>query len=157
MNLLKIALLALSMSLTAPVMAQNAGTSNMEILRDKIKADKKLFVAANMQLTDAEGKAFWPIYDNYQKDLQKINARIKKTIFTYADAYNKGVVSNDTAKNLIDEALATDEAEVQFKRDYLSKILKALPAAKAARYMQIENKIRAAIKYELADGIPLVN
>ncbi len=27
---------------------------------------------------------------------------------------------------------------------------------KVARYLQIENKIRAVIKYELADGIPLV-
>ncbi len=35
----------------------------------KLKADKKLLVASNMELTDAESKAFWPLYDAYQKDL----------------------------------------------------------------------------------------
>ena len=47
-------------ALAAPALAQT-GTSNMDILRQKIKADKKLVVAANLQLTDAEGKAFWPV------------------------------------------------------------------------------------------------
>jgi hypothetical protein len=36
------------------------------------------------------------------------------------------------------------------------KVLGTLPATKAVRYIQIESKIRAAIRYELADGIPLV-
>ena len=31
-----------------------------------------------------------------------------------------------------------------------------LPVKKAARYLQIENKIRALIKYDLASGVPLV-
>jgi hypothetical protein len=31
-----------------------------------------------------------------------------------------------------------------------------LPGLKAARYMQIENKIRALVKYELAAEVPLV-
>ena len=44
---------ALATALTVPVMAQ--GTSNMDILRQKIKADKKLVVAANLTLTEAEG------------------------------------------------------------------------------------------------------
>jgi hypothetical protein len=128
----------------------------MEILRQKIKADKKLVVAANMELTDAEGKAFWPVYDAYQKDLQQINDRLKKAIVEYADAYNKGPVSNETAKKLLAESLAIDEAEVKLRQSYVPKLEAVLPEAKAARYLQIENKIRAAIRYELAGGIPLV-
>ena len=38
--------LTLAVVLAAPVMAQNTGTSNMDILRQKVKADKKLVVAA---------------------------------------------------------------------------------------------------------------
>jgi hypothetical protein len=41
--------------LVVPAMAQNAATTNMEIFRQKIKADKKLVVAQNLNLTDAEG------------------------------------------------------------------------------------------------------
>ena len=79
-----------------------------------------------------------------------------KTIAEYADAYNKGPVPNETAKKLLNETFAIEEAELKLKRSYVPKLEKALPAAKVARYVQIENKIRAAIRYELADAIPLV-
>ena len=96
------------------------------------------------------------MYEAYQKDLQQINGRMRTTILAYADAYNKGPVSDGVAKKLLDESLAIDDAEVKLKKDMASKVMAVLPAAKAARYVQIENKIRAAIRYELADSIPLV-
>ncbi len=148
--------IAMVAGLASVAMAQTPTTTNMEILRQKIKADKKLVVAQYLQLTDAEGATFWPVYDAYQKDLQQVNQRLTSVIQTYADAYNKGPVANDVAKKLLDEALAVDEAELKLKSSYMPKILGALPVTKAARYIQIENKIRAAIRYELADGIPLV-
>ena len=142
--------------LASPAMPQTSATTNMDILRQKIKADKKLVIAENLQLTDAEGKTFWPVYDAYQKDLQSINQRLTAVITAYADAYNKGAVPDDVAKKLLSEAVAIDEAETKLKTTYVPKILAALPAAKAARYVQIENKIRAVIRYEMAAGIPLV-
>ena len=142
-------------ALAAPALAQT-GTSNMDILRQKIKADKKLVVAENLALTDAEGTAFWPVYEAYQKDLQGINQRLATTIEAYAAAYNKGPVANDTAKKLLDEVLAIDDAEAAARKATVAKAMAVLPAMKAARYIQIENKIRAAIRYELAAAIPLV-
>jgi hypothetical protein len=142
--------------LSALALAQTTGTTNMDILRQKIKADKKLVVAENLKLTDAEGAAFWPVYDAYQKDLQQINEQLAAVVLAYADAYNKGPVTDAAAKPLIEQAVAVDEAEAKLKRSSLPKILAVLPAAKAARYLQIENKIRAVVRYELAAGIPLV-
>ena len=53
--------LALVLSLSGLLaLAQDKPSDNMQIVRDKIKADKKLFVAEAMGLTDAEAKAFWP-------------------------------------------------------------------------------------------------
>ena len=147
---------ALATALAAPAMAQDTATTNMEILRQKIKADKKLVVADNLKLTDAEGTAFWPVYDAYQKDLQQINQRMATTIKAYADAYNKGPVTNEVAKKLLDQAVAIDADEAKLKSALVPKVLAALPAMKAARYIQIENKIRAAVRYELAASIPLV-
>jgi hypothetical protein len=130
---------------------------NMQILRDKLKADKKVVVAANMQLTDAEAKTFWPIYDAYQNDLKAINERLGNAIFAYADAYKAGPIPDATAKKFLDEAIAIDDAEAKLRKDYAAKLTAAIPAAKAARYLQIESKIRAAIRYEMAAAIPLVS
>ena len=150
------AALTMVFGLTALALAQTPATTNMDILRQKVKADKKLVVAENLKLTEAEGAKFWPVYQAYQKDLQQINERLKAVILAYADAYNKGAVDDATAKKLIEDASAVDDAEATLKRTTLPKILAVLPAAKAARYVQIENKIRAVIRYELAAGIPLV-
>ena len=148
--------LAITAGFAAPGMAQTTGTTNMDILLQKIKADKKLVVAQNLQLTDAEGTAFWPVYDAYQRDLEQINKRLTTMILAYADAYNKGPVANDVAKKLLDESLAIDDAEAKLKSSSAPKILAVLPVNKAARYIQVENKIRAVLRYELAAGIPLV-
>jgi len=157
------ALLVAAIVIALPAHAQTKGaatadksTMNMEILREKVKADKKVIIAHNMKLTDAEGKACWPIYDAYQKDLGAINDRLLKMITAYADAYNKGAVSNEAAKKLLAEALDIDDAELKLKRAYVPKFAKAVSDVKVALYMQIESKIRAILRFELAANIPLV-
>jgi hypothetical protein len=140
----------------SPVFAENAQHTNMQILLDKVKADKKLLIASNMDLTNQESKEFWPLYEGYQKDLEQLNRHLGGLINEYADAYNKGSVSDDLAKSLINEALKTEGAEVKMRREYAEKLAKVLPATKVARYLQMENKIRAAIKFDLAANIPLM-
>jgi hypothetical protein len=148
---------ALIASLTLPAMAQTAPTeTDMQILAQKVKADKKLLVAVNMQLTDAEAKGFWPIYDAYQRDLESVDGRLLNVITAYAAAYNDGAVPNDLAKHLIDEYLAIGQDEANMSRSYVPKLAEVLPGVKTARYLQIETKIRAVTRYELAGRIPLV-
>ena len=163
MTLLRIALLILVAALAAPVVpaiAQDKAMSNteMEILRQKISADKKLVVASNMDLSEADAKAFWPIYDAYQKDLQQINERIGKGLAAYAEALKegKGTIPDATAKKLLDEMVAIEEAEVALKRSYIPKLNAVLPAAKVARYIQMETKIRSLVRFDLAANVPLV-
>lgn len=148
--------LAGAMLLAVPVFAEGPTDTNMEILKQKLKADKKLLVASNMELTDAEAKQFWPVYESYQKDLEAVNQQLGKTIMEYADAFNKGSISNDTAKKLLGEALSVEEQETKLKRTYAEKLEKVIPATKVARYIQMETKIRSLIKFEMAQQIPLV-
>lgn len=130
---------------------------DMEALRERIYADKRLVIAGNMQLTDAEAKKFWPVYEAYQHDLHNINEKMVRIINEYSLAYSKGAILNSTAKRLLDDTLALEMAEARLKQSYVPILSKALPATKMARYLQIENKIRALIRYELAKGIPLAN
>ncbi|MDF0673641.1 MAG: hypothetical protein P0120_04770 [Nitrospira sp.] len=147
--------LTLAVFIAAPAFAQSAADTNMEILMEKLKADKKLLVASNMDLSEAEEKAFWPLYDQYQKDLDKLNHTLGKTIKEYADAFNKGPVENNTAKKLLNEALTVQESEVKLRRTYANKVSKVLSWSKAARYIQIETKVRSIVNMELAKAIPL--
>jgi hypothetical protein len=140
----------------SPVLSQDKPADNMQILRDKLKADKKLLVAANMELTESEAKTFWPVYEEYQKDLDAINQRIGKLIESYAAEYRANTLTEEKAKTFVDELVAIEQVDGGLQASFAPKLSKALPSKKVARYLQIENKIRAAIKYELAANIPIV-
>jgi hypothetical protein len=137
-----------------PALAQDKPADNMQIVLEKIRADKKLLVAENMQLTEAEAKAFWPVYDQYQDELFLLRTRTVKLIKDFADAYEE--MTNETAKKLMDEYITIETLGPKLRQTYLPKFRKVLPEVKVVRYYQIENKIQAALFYELAANIPLM-
>jgi hypothetical protein len=65
-------------------------------------------------------------------------------------------MTNNTAKKLLNEYVAIESLGPKLRQAYLPKFRKALPEVKVVRYYQIENKIQAALIYELAAQIPLV-
>ena len=146
---------AVAFVLVLPVVSAAQTSSDMEILRQKLQADKKLVVAQAMQLTEAEAKGFWPVYDAFQADLGKINTQLGQVIKAYAAAYRADTLTNEKAQELIGEVLKIEQAEVDLKKAYVPKLGAVVSQVKVARYLQIENKIRALLKYELASDIPL--
>lgn len=137
-----------------PVLGQDKPADTMQIIREKIQADKKLLVATNMDLTEKEAQAFWPIYESYQKDLGLLNGRMLVLVQDYAKNYE--AMTDDEAKKLVDEYLAIEQGRINLKQSYRPKLRQALPEKKVARYLQMENKVEAVIRYELAGRIPLV-
>jgi hypothetical protein len=162
---LQLAALGLAGSLTAstPVgFAQNktAGgdkpASNLEIIHEKLKADKKLIVAKYMELTETEAKKFWPVYEEYQKDLRETNDRLLRLLESYAADYKANSLTDEKAQKLLDEWIAIEQNEGKRRKAFAPKVLQALPAKKAARYLQIENEFRIMLRYDLAATVPLV-
>ena len=119
-------------------------------------ANKKALVSANMELTEAEAKAFWPVYDAYQNDLGKINDKLVALINSYADQFKNNTMTEASAKQLLTSQWAIEESEIDLKRQYLPKVIAVVGGVKGARYIQLEQKLRAALRFELAKGIPLI-
>jgi hypothetical protein len=111
-------------------------------------------LADTMQLTEAEAKAFWPVYASYQKELSTLNDRMIKLINEYAHNYQ--TISDQVAKRLVDEYLTIEAARQKLRQTYLPRFRKVLREKQVARYYQLENKVQAAVNYELAAEIPLV-
>jgi calcineurin-like phosphoesterase family protein len=138
---------------TSPAFSQDKAASNMQLVVEKIKADKKLLVAENMQLSETEANAFWPVYQKYQDELMGQRGKAGSLIKEYADAY--GSMTKEQAKKIVDQYMALESSSLKLRQSYLPKFRKVLPEVKVARYYQIENKIQAALMYELASQIPL--
>jgi len=130
--------------------------NNLEIIHEKLKADKKLIVTKYMTLTASEAKKFWPVYEEYQQDLQKINQRLLHLLQSYAADYRNQSLTDDKAQKLLDEWIAIENDDAKRRASYVPKVIQALPPKKAARYLQIENEYRIVLKYDLAATVPLV-
>jgi len=140
-----------------PSSGATAGDSSMDALRDKLRADKRYVVATNMELTETEAKGFWPLYDEHQKGLSKLNGRIATLTSTYLDAHEKAPISEELSRKLLNDAWDIEKSELELEKDTMGKMKKVLPAYKVFRYAQLENKIRAVVKYELAASIPIAD
>ena len=105
------------LALTSPAFTQNTQADNMQIVREKLRADKKLLVSEAMQLTEAESKGFWPVYESYQKELSGVNDRVLKLIQNYAQNYSS--MTNEVAKKLIDDSMAAEGERLKIRQSYL--------------------------------------
>jgi hypothetical protein len=142
-------------SAPAAARSQDKPANNLEIVHEKLKADKELIVSKYMELTESEAKTFWPVYEDYQKDLQKFHERLGAMLKSYAAEYRSKSLTDDKAKKLLDEWIAIEQDEVKQRSAFIPKVTKALPAKKAARYLQIENEYRMLLRYDLAATVPL--
>jgi len=128
--------------------------TDMPALRAAVKTDKRAYVASVLNLTDAEAKKFWPLYDAYQRTLDRTNRERNLVIVDIVGSDKP--LTDAYAKYLLKDMIEADEAEVRARRTLQNKLVKALPAKKAARYLQLESKIRAVQAYDVAVAIPLV-
>ncbi len=134
--------------------AQDRPADTMEVLREKVRADKKLLVLAALDLTESEAKAFWPVYNAYQSDMITHYDRVAKLIDDYVESYR--TMTDEKATQLVDEFLAIQANHVALLKSYLPRFQRVLPAQKVARFYQVENKLRALLNYQLASDIPLI-
>ncbi len=148
------ALAAIMAFVSIPAFAQDKPADNMELVREKLRADKKLLVAEAMKLTETEAKAFWPVYDSYQKELGSLFDRKINLIQDYAKNYE--TMSDEVAKNLLAKYMAIEGDYLKLRQSFLPKFRKVLSEKRVVRYYQIENKVKAIMEYDGARQIPLM-
>jgi hypothetical protein len=136
--------------------AQDKAANNLGTVHEQLKADKKDIVAKYLILSDSEASAFWPVYEDYQKDLQRINERMLDLLQRYAADAGTPAFTDDKARALLGDWIALENDDAQRRATYARKVLAVLPPKKAARYLQIENEYRALLRYDLAVNVPLV-
>ena len=133
--------------------AQDNAAADLQALQKAARSDKRALVAQTLELTPAEAKKFWPIYDNLQRDLGNLNRERNVALETLA---NRDRPPSDAyAKQVLNDLMSIEEQEVKALRKASNASLRALPPRKAARYMQLEQKLRAAQDYEIAIAFPL--
>ena len=138
----------------APGAAAAPARETVEAVRLAMRKDKRGLVERNMQLTREEAAKFWPIYDAYQQELDRVVQRENRAILDYINAEN--TMTDANAKRIAREVLKAEDEEQSLRQKQFRRVLAVLPGRKAARYLQIETKLRTLQRYDVAERIPLV-
>lgn len=142
-------LVGICMFLPTFALADEASDLQKKIMFDQ----KKLIVMTNMEFTEDEGKFFWPVYEDLQDELFLVNQQAAKLIIAYAASYQ--TFTDEKAAMIVDEYFAIYKNRLAILEKYTQNLKKGLPAKKVFRYLQVENKLDATTRYELAKQIPL--
>jgi hypothetical protein len=124
-----------------------------EMLVSQIQTDSRAVVLAAMNMTDAEVRAFTPIYDKYQAENKKLFAKMKDLIDKFAANY--GSMTDDAAKDIMKDSFKLREERTAVLKKYAKQMNQALPPAKVLQWVQIENKLNALLDAQAAAVIPL--
>ena len=134
-----------------------SANSEMNEARVLLRFGREDIVKEEMRFSEVEAVAFWPLYDSYQSELLQVNNRYADLLTNYLNAYRAGEVSENMANQIVDDYLEIENDILKIKQKYLQDFRKALPARKAARFYQLENKMDAELKSQLAMIIPLID
>lgn len=147
--------IALLVTTLSPVVhAQDAGLATDEqILLKQVMNDKKAVYAQNLGLTEAESAKFWPIYDQYEAKVKKLNDRFLANLNAFAERYD--TLSEEDAAAILKEKMAIEKERAALKQAYTKKFAEALPAKKALRYAQLETRIDLMVQRNVYGLIPL--
>jgi len=132
-----------------------ADTEQFDLLWSAFLDDKKILIAQTLGLTDDESIAFRPVFDAFQNDMKAVSQANFNLFINYTR--NHETLTDDEAGKLLNEYLSLETQRIALKKAYIEKFKQILPQKKMVRYYQLENKIEAALKFEIAINTPLVD
>jgi hypothetical protein len=153
MRFLPFAALLVLAAMPQLAMSQEGMKADEQILLQQVMTDRRAVYASNLGLTDSESRAFWPIYDEYEAKVKKLNDRFLDLVNRYVADYEK--LSEQDAAGMLKEKMAIEKERMDLKQAYTKKVAKVLPAKKALRYAQIETRIDNMLRRDVYGLIPL--
>ena len=126
----------------------------VELLRSDMRASKIAIMASVMNFTEAEDKAFWPIYRQYDAELNTINDERVRLIADYANNFE--ALTDAVADRIAKGALELEGKRQDLKMKYYDRVKGATSAKTAARFLQVENQMLMIIDLQIAASLPIV-
>lgn len=155
---LAVALIASALPLLARAQDESAQAQSVrvdeQIILSQIMADKRAVYARTLQLTDEESRAFWPVYDEYEAKVKKIDDRFIELIDDYAAKY--ATMTDGDAREMLAAKMKIDRERLALQQTYTRKIARVLPAIKAMRYAQVESSIDNQLQHQVMQLVPIV-
>jgi hypothetical protein len=151
----KVLIVAAALMIATPVFAGEATMHALvDLLRQDIRTERVSIIEEVMEFTPQEADAFWPVYKKYEAALDKVNDERWQVIKDYAAVY--GDTSDADAQRLMKKMLELNTKLAGVRKDYFRKFSAAVPAKRAAQFMQLDRQLELLVELQVSSQIPMI-
>jgi len=126
----------------------------VEALRKDVRAGKADVLGKTMELDSDQAAAFWPVYKEYEAELEALGNERLAIIQDLAEHFD--TLNDAKAKGLIERQLAFEGKRLALTKKCADKLMSVLPAKTVARFLQVESRLNKLVDLSVASQIPLV-
>jgi flagellar biosynthesis/type III secretory pathway protein FliH len=126
----------------------------IDLMRENVRQDKAEIMGSIMALSAADAAKFWPIYNEYDVQLAKLNDQRVENIKQYARDYAQ--MTDEEADQLVQKSMAYQKERAELFMQTYEKVKQALGAITAARFAQVERQLLLIIDLQIASSLPVV-
>lgn len=144
------ALCVLSAVAYAQWMPQGGSEQDRKQGADRINAAKVAFFTQQLDLSVVEAEKFWPIYNEYNKEVEQARAGIRGAMMKMNDPNKKA----DELKAALKEYTDSQKKEAQLTENYINKLMRVMPVEKVAKVFTTEDMFRMQLLYQFRQGGP---
>jgi hypothetical protein len=138
---------------TSPTSDAQNMQAYIELLRSDVRQDKAEIMGSVMQLSAADAAKFWPIYSEYDAELNKLNDLRVANIQEYESKYYE--MTDQKADELIQKALSYRKQRSELIEKYYERVKKALGGVTAARFILVEDQLLLIIDLQINSSLPV--
>ena len=146
--------LLLLVAFTTGFFAQSTNKEDLEVIQGIYGKSKKELAVAYMSIPEAQGAAFWAIYDQFEAERKALGQAKVAFIEDYASNYAN--LTDASADKIAKAALKNNMDYQKLFGKYYDKYKKAVGAVTAAKIIQFENYMQTAVQSEIQDSIPFI-
>ena len=154
-------LVAMAVLCSAAAFAQTTADSSsaqtdqdIALLRKDVSAAKMDVITHTMQFTEKEAAAFWPVYEKYAAAQKLIGDQKVALIKDYAQNYD--TITDANATTMSEKAFAIEAESVQLRKTWFPKFVAVLGAKRAAKFMQVDNRLSLLANLQIASAVPII-
>lgn len=153
-NVLTIAILAL-VGFVGLAQASTPDVDNLvELLRSDLKADKVAIIGEALGLGEKKAEAFWPVYREYQAELDKIGDRQVANLKSFLTNFDG--MTDDKARELASNGLELRKDRLSLLEKYQGRFEKVIGPINTAKLIQVEVVLQQMVDLQIASELPLI-
>lgn len=145
-----LSLCLLSVTVFAQWMPQKDSDEARKQGAERINAAKVAFFTQQLDLSVDEAQKFWPIYNEYNKEVEAARNAVRMATMTMNNPEKKA----DELKAALKSYSDAQKKEAQLTEQYINKLLKVLPVEKVAKVFTTEDMFRMQLLYQFRQGAP---